>query len=103
MERLLMCYDRIRRSAAKHDAGAVLEVVKLLESSLRFEANPMFAWRQQQLYSYLRKCVELKHFQEACRIADELHTMWKQGLAAEANRIEEERANSSAAEPEKLR
>ncbi len=87
-ERLLACYDSVRRAAAMHDAGAVLEVLQLLEHSLNFEANPVFAWRLLQLYKHIRSCVEKQEFQEACRVADELHTMWQEGLQAETFRIE---------------
>ncbi len=81
-ERLLKCYDTIRRSAAAHDTGSVLEVVTLLENSLNFEANALLALKLRQLYTHIRKCVEIENFHEACRIADELHSMWQQGLSA---------------------
>jgi len=87
-ERLLVCYDRIRQSAAKHDAGSVLEVVKLLEQSLNYQANPLFAWRLQKLYNYIRECINKENFPEACRVANELFLMWQQGLASASESVD---------------
>lgn len=86
-ERLLKYYETIRQAAARHDRGTVLELIRMLESSLNFEANPMFAWRLTKLYGHMKSCTENQDFFEVSRIADELHAMWQQGLAAEANRV----------------
>lgn len=81
VERLLKYYDRIRQAAAKHDAGTVLELIRVLENSLNFEAAPVLCWRLQKLYRHIRQCVEAEDFREACRVADQLHAMWQQGAA----------------------
>ena len=77
VQKLLKCYDSLRQSAARHDTGTVLEILKMLENSLNYEASPLLCWRLQKLYRHIRQCVENGNFPEACRVADELHSMWQ--------------------------
>ena len=79
---LLDVYDRLRKAAAAHEGGVVVELTHLLEISLDFEAHAVFALRLQQLYAIIRASVEQGAFDQASHIADELHTMWQQALAA---------------------
>jgi hypothetical protein len=98
---LLDVYDRMRKAAALHEGSVVVELTRLLEMSLDYEANPVFALRLQKLYAIIRECVELGAFEQASHIADELHAMWQQALAADRTSpaaVPDDQANRDANE-----
>ena len=90
-ERLLKCYDELRKASARHDSTTAIELVKLLETSLKPEHNPYLSWNLMKLYGLIRTAIQTEQFAEACRIADELYVMWEQGIAAHEQRLLQEK------------
>ena len=80
---LLLCYDRILESAARHEPLGVQRGLDLLEESLNPRPNPRLHLYLAQLYAYVRQCVKSGRFDEASRVIEDLRNTWASAIAAE--------------------